>query len=52
MSTLKSPISEEGRGGSCKGEVKPLDRVQQEKRAGARTREERGQLSRAQKGTD
>lgn len=52
MSTLKSPVSEEVGGGSCNGEVKPLDGVQQERRTGARTGEERGQLSRVQKGTD
>lgn len=52
MPVLKSPVFVEVRGGNCKGEVKPLDEVQQERRAGARTGEERGQLSRAQKGTD
>lgn len=49
MSTL-SLVAEGVRGKSSEGEMKPLSGVQQE-RADARTWEERGLLSGAQKGT-
>lgn len=44
-----SPVAEEVRDESYKGEMKLLGGVQQERRANAKTWEERGQLSRAQK---